>query len=78
MAWAILRHIEKTLRVGYAHRPTALRHLTFDEVTADMDIDELALMFLTSGLRIAGHHEAAHAIEMRVFRTQFQITPKSD
>ncbi|MCR8573053.1 hypothetical protein [Streptomyces sp. Isolate_219] len=69
---ATLRHIEETLRVGYAHRPTALRLLTFDEVTAGMDIDELALMFLTSGLRVAGHQEAAQAIELRALIAQFQ------
>ncbi|MFE7826616.1 hypothetical protein [Streptomyces nigrescens] len=75
---ATLRHIEETLRIGYAHRPAALRLLTFDEVTAGMDIDELALMLLTSGLRIAGHHEAAHAIEMRAFTAQFKPPRQSD
>ncbi|MGP8302025.1 hypothetical protein ACTPOK_29720 [Streptomyces inhibens] len=75
---ATLRHIEKTLRLGYTHRPAALRHLTFDEITAGMNIDELALMFLTTGLRVAGHHEAALAIEIRGLHTQLQNTRPSD
>ncbi len=62
---ATLADIEDTLRVGFEHRPEELRHLSFDELTSDMDADEAALMFLISGLRQAGHHQAAFAIEVR-------------
>jgi hypothetical protein len=35
-----------------------------------MDADEAALMFLLSGLRQAGHPEAAYAVEVRgIFAT---------
>ncbi|MBT2366203.1 hypothetical protein J7E88_13005 [Streptomyces sp. ISL-10] len=69
---ATLEDIEKTLRTGYTYRPLALRHLSFEELTADMDVDELALMFLATGLRHAGHPEAAHAVEVRGLVAQFQ------
>lgn len=72
-----LKEIEKTLRIGYSRRPTALRHFTFEEATAEMDIDELALMFLSSGLRVAGHHNAAYAIDIRALIAQFQDTRQS-
>ncbi|MGW7572356.1 hypothetical protein [Streptomyces sp. NPDC054765] len=61
----VLCEIEKTLRSRYDRAP-ALHHLTFEEVAASTDTDDLALMFLTSGLRITGHHEAACAVEVRI------------
>jgi hypothetical protein len=73
-----LKDIEHTLRIGYAHRPTALRHLSFEELTADMDVDELALMFLATGLRHAGHPDAAHAVEIRGLIAQLQAAPETD
>ncbi|MEU6138779.1 hypothetical protein ABZ848_00280 [Streptomyces sp. NPDC047081] len=65
-----LAEIEKTLRVGYEHRPDELRDSSFDELISDMDAEEAALMFLIGGLRQAGHPEAAYAIEVRgIFAT---------
>ena len=61
-----LADIETTLRRGYAHRPPALRHLTFDELTTGMDVDRFALVFLESGLRRAGNDEAADAVLCRI------------
>ncbi|WP_405803465.1 hypothetical protein [Streptomyces sp. NBC_01187] len=61
----VVRDIETTLRTGYAHRPPALRPLSFEQLSGDMDTDEFALMFLVGGLRQAGHPEAAHAVEVR-------------
>ncbi|NUK37694.1 hypothetical protein HRW12_29035 [Streptomyces lunaelactis] len=55
----VLNDIEESLRRGYTFRPLAIRHLTFEEVTADMDIDEFALMYLTFGLHRAGQDELA-------------------
>lgn len=60
-----LTEIEKTLRVGYDHRPSALRDFSFEELVDDMTVDELALMFLATGLRQTGHPEAAEAVEIR-------------
>ena len=65
-----LNEIEQTLRRGYTYRPLALRHLSFEALTADMEVDELALMFLTTGLRRAGHPDAAHAVEARGLAAQ--------
>ncbi|MDN0193945.1 hypothetical protein [Streptomyces sp. S.PNR 29] len=72
-----LQEIEKTLRIGYAHRPTSLRHLSFEELVADMDVDELALMFLATGLRQAGHPDAADTVELRGIAARLQAHPES-
>ncbi|ORT54280.1 hypothetical protein [Streptomyces sp. CB03238] len=67
---ATLADIEQTLRVGYDNRPDELRDATFEQLVGDMDADEAALMFLISGLRQAGHPEAAYAVEIRgIFAT---------
>ncbi|MGV9272363.1 hypothetical protein [Streptomyces griseosporeus] len=67
---ATLADIEQTLRVGYDNRPEELRDVSFEQLTGDMDADEAALMFLISGLRQAGHPEAAYAVEVRgIFAT---------
>ncbi|MFI1830682.1 hypothetical protein ACH41E_30230 [Streptomyces sp. NPDC020412] len=58
-----LNDIERVLRAGYAHRPDELRDTTFEQLTADMDAEEAALLFLISGLRQAGHRNAAYEIE---------------
>ncbi|WP_275560784.1 hypothetical protein [Streptomyces sp. 5-6(2022)] len=69
-AAATLVDIEQTLRVGYDNRPEELRDVSFEQLTGDMDADEAALMFLISGLRQAGHPEAAYAVEVRgIFAT---------
>nr|WSZ96803.1 hypothetical protein OH820_15075 [Streptomyces sp. NBC_00857] len=60
-----LADIETTLRSAFPYRPLALRHLTFEALIAEMDVDELALMYLATGLRHAGHPDAAHLVEMR-------------
>ncbi|MFD4480536.1 hypothetical protein ACFVXC_35420 [Streptomyces sp. NPDC058257] len=62
---ATVADIEQTLRVGYEHRPDELREKSFDELNSDLGADEVALMFLVSGLRQAGLPEAAYAIEVR-------------
>lgn len=72
---ATLADIETTLRIGYTNRPPALRHLSFDELTGDMDVDEFALMFLVSGLRQAGHHDAARCVELRAIYAQLGARP---
>ncbi|MBY8884820.1 hypothetical protein K7472_08165 [Streptomyces sp. PTM05] len=61
----VLGEIEATLRRGYTLRPLAIRHLSFEQATADMDPDELALIFLETGLRRAGHPDAADAVLRR-------------
>ncbi|AJC58622.1 hypothetical protein [Streptomyces sp. 769] len=71
-ATATLADIEAVLRTGYAHRPPTLRHRTFEQLTNDMDIDEFALMFLTSGLRRAGYPEAAHSVQLRGLLARLQ------
>ncbi len=73
-----LTEIEKTLRVGYDHRPAALRHFSFEELIADMGVDELALMFLVTGLRQTGHPEAAEAVEIRAAVAQLQAHHEAD
>ncbi|MFE7277936.1 hypothetical protein [Streptomyces sp. NPDC057623] len=73
-----LKEIERTLRVGYEHRPVALRDLSFEELIADMDVDELALMFLATGLRQAGHPDAADSVEIRGIAARLQDHPKAD
>jgi len=73
-----LEEIEETLRTGYAHRPACLRHRSFEELVADMEVDELALMFLATGLRHTGHPEAAAAVEIRGLAAQLQAHPKAD
>ncbi|MFD8379135.1 hypothetical protein ACFV2X_11460 [Streptomyces sp. NPDC059679] len=75
---ATLEEIEQTLRVGYVHRPTEFRHLSFEKLTAEMDIDELALMFLVTGLRQAGHPEAADAVEIRGLVANLEAKRPSD
>ncbi|MFI9391865.1 hypothetical protein ACIG53_13385 [Streptomyces bauhiniae] len=62
---ATLEEIEKTLRRGYEYRPDELHDATFDQLISDMDVDEAALMFLITGLRQAGHADAAYDIEVR-------------
>ena len=62
---ATLAEIEKTLRIGYEHRPDVLRDASFDQLISDMDADEAALMFLINGLRQAGYPAAAHDVEIR-------------
>ncbi|MER6086862.1 hypothetical protein [Streptomyces bluensis] len=64
--------IEQTLRRGYVHRPLAIRHLSFEELTADMDVNEFALLFLITGLRCAGYPEAAQSVEERGIAAQLQ------
>ncbi|MFE6530125.1 hypothetical protein ACFVMA_14415 [Streptomyces rochei] len=67
---ATLADIEQTLRVGYDNRPEELRDVSFEQLAGDMYTDEAALMFLISGLRQAGHPEAAYAVEVRgIFAT---------
>ncbi|MGW3101286.1 hypothetical protein [Streptomyces sp. NPDC001100] len=73
-----LTEIEKTLRVGYDHRPVALEHFSFEELVADMGVDELALMFLVTGLRQTGHPEAAEAVEIRAAVAQLQACREAD
>ncbi|MFF9478044.1 hypothetical protein [Streptomyces sp. NPDC014733] len=63
----VLNHIEQILRTSYDMRPPSLRDATFEQLTADMTLDEAAAMFLTVGLRQAGHHRAAHSVESRLF-----------
>ena len=74
----VLKEIEKTLRVGYVHRPDSLRHLSFEELVAGMAADELALMFLATGLRETGHPEAAAAVEIRGLAAQLQAQREAD
>jgi hypothetical protein len=67
---ATIDEIEKTLHVGYEHRPDELRDSSFDELISDMDADEAALMFLINGLRQAGYPAAAYDVEVRgIFAT---------
>jgi hypothetical protein len=73
-----LTEIERTLRVGYDHRPAELRHFSFEELIADMGVDELALMFLVTGLRQTGHPEAAEAVEIRAAVAQLQARHEAD
>ena len=73
-----LTEIEKTLRVGYDHRPAELRHFSFEELIDDMGVDELALMFLATGLRQTGHPEAAESVEIRAAVVQFQAHHEAD
>ncbi|WP_406172293.1 hypothetical protein [Streptomyces sp. NBC_00996] len=61
----VLREVEQALRRGYAFRPLAVRHLSFEQVTADMDVDEFALMYLTFGLHRAGQDELADDVMAR-------------
>ncbi|MER8002073.1 hypothetical protein [Streptomyces sp. NPDC095613] len=61
----VLEDIEETLRRGYTYRPIHVRHLSFEEHTAGIDANELALMFLGTGLRHAGHPDAASSVEIR-------------
>lgn len=71
----ILAEVEADLRRGYTFRPLAVRHLSFEELTADMDTDELALMFLVTGLKQAGHEAAADDVFSRSLTTQSTATP---
>ncbi|MEU0722907.1 hypothetical protein [Streptomyces sp. NPDC006140] len=73
---ATLADIETTLHVGYAHRPLAMRHLSFEALIDHMDVDEFALMFLVSGLRQAGHHDAARSVALRAIVTQLSADPE--
>ena len=75
---SVLKEIEHTLRIGYTQRPTSLRHLSFEQLTTDMDIDELALMFLITGLHHAGHHDAAEAVEIRGLLARLEAPPETD
>lgn len=61
----VLRDVEQALRRGYAFRPLAVRHLSFEQVSADMDVDEFALMYLTFGLHRAGQDELADNVMAR-------------
>ncbi|GAA1920021.1 hypothetical protein [Streptantibioticus ferralitis] len=74
---ATLADIETTLRTGYTHRPPALRHLSFEALISDIDIDEFALMFLISGLRESGHHDAARSVELRAIVNALHPHPES-
>ncbi|MFI2258975.1 hypothetical protein OHU45_25910 [Streptomyces tubercidicus] len=74
----VLHEIEKTLRTWYDRRPTAQHHLTFEEATADTDPDELARMFLTSGLRATGDHDTACAVEVRLIFFHHQAMSHTD
>ncbi|MFE2179027.1 hypothetical protein [Streptomyces sp. NPDC059455] len=58
----VLREVEEALRRGYEFRPLVLRHLTFEQTTADMAVDEFALMYLTFGLHRAGQDELADEV----------------
>lgn len=69
-----LNTVERTLRRGYAHRPLALRHLSFGELVADMAVDEFALMFLITGLRCSGYAEAAASVVERGLAAQLQAS----
>ncbi|MET8677046.1 hypothetical protein ABZW18_05455 [Streptomyces sp. NPDC004647] len=60
-----ITQIEEKLRLGYAFRPDAVRHLSFEELMADMGADEFALMFLETGLRCTGHPDAAASVLAR-------------
>lgn len=67
--------IEADLRRGYTFRPLALRHLSFEELAADMDTDELALMFLTAGLRKTGYPDAADQVLRRALHAPMFTPP---
>ncbi|WP_180685944.1 hypothetical protein [Streptomyces gossypiisoli] len=58
----VLCEVEDSLRRGYEFRPLVVRHLTFEQVTADMAVDEFALMYLTFGLHRAGQDELADEV----------------
>jgi hypothetical protein len=68
--------IETILRIGYDHRPDELLDVSFEALTGDMDVDEFALMFLISGLRQAGHRDAAHSVEQRATAAKFDNPPE--
>jgi hypothetical protein len=69
---ATLAEIEKTLRIGYEHRPDVLRDASFEDLISDMGADEAALMFLINGLRQAGYPAAAHDVEIRAIFTSLR------
>ncbi|MFF4051907.1 hypothetical protein ACFYZ5_35220 [Streptomyces chartreusis] len=73
-----LQEIEKTLRLGHAHRPDRLRDHSFEDLLAAMSVDELALMFLSTGLRQTGHPDAARAVEMRALAAQLKARHTTD
>ncbi|MGW3068461.1 hypothetical protein ACWDA8_34550, partial [Streptomyces sp. NPDC001130] len=75
---ATLADIEQTLRIGYDHRPDAMLDMSFEQLTNDLDTDEAALLFLISGLRQAGHPDAARAVEIRALVAQLQADHKAD
>ncbi|MFJ9617808.1 hypothetical protein [Streptomyces noursei] len=70
----VLSEVEDALRRGYEFRPPAVRHLTFEQATADMAIDEFALMYLTFGLHRAGQDELAEQVMGRAFAPA--VTPR--
>ncbi len=72
---ATLKDIETVLRIGYDHRPDELLDVSFEELTGAMNVDEFALMFLISGLRQAGHPDAARSVELRAINAQLGAVP---
>lgn len=64
---AALKEIEGTLRIGRTLAPIATWRRSLEEMTEQMEADELAGLFLVAGLRQTGHHEAADSVEVRIF-----------
>ncbi|MEU7640976.1 hypothetical protein AB0C11_33745 [Streptomyces sp. NPDC039016] len=61
----VLTEIELALRRSYAVRSTTMRHLSFEQVVADMDEDEFAFMYLRFGLYRAGQDDLAEQVISR-------------
>ncbi|OIJ97805.1 hypothetical protein BIV25_13445 [Streptomyces sp. MUSC 14] len=72
---ATLKDIEAVLRITYAHRPDELLDASFEALNPDMSVDEFALMFLISGLRQAGHPDAARSVELRAIASHIDAPP---
>jgi hypothetical protein len=64
---ATLNDIETILRIGYDHRPDELLDASFEAIAS---VDEFALIFLITGLREAGHRDAARSVELRAIEAQ--------
>ncbi|MBT2390715.1 hypothetical protein J7E87_15090 [Streptomyces sp. ISL-1] len=71
----VLQEIEQALRRSYAFRPLAVRHLNFEQLTADMDTDEFALMYLQFGLHRAGQDELAEEVMGRALASGAPARP---
>ncbi len=61
----VLEEIVAALRRGYTFRPLAVRHLSFEQLMADMDTDEFAFMYLQFGLHRTGQDELAEEVMHR-------------